>query len=105
FTTICGKTTVDASGMIGSSAGMSHVSISTCARAAAAVIFSIAPLSSVRSPPLSEGPFLFPDELIVPRGLRPAAAPRAGSGLAAAGEEAVGENLVDQLGRQEIRCD
>ena len=49
FTTICGKTTVDASGMTGSSAGMSQASMSPCARAPAAATFSAVDLSSALS--------------------------------------------------------
>ena len=55
LTTICGKTTVEASGMIGTSAGMSQASMSTRAFWPAAVTRSEAALSM---PPFSDPFFL-----------------------------------------------
>src|SRR2546426_1672429 len=108
LTTICGKTTVDASGMMGSSTGMSQASISPWARSPAAAIFSAVLLSISRSVALSVPLFLFPGPLIVwvptlPR--HPVSAPGAASVPAAVGEEAVRDDFVDQLRRQEVRGD
>src|SRR5262245_57390093 len=86
LTTICGKTTVEASGMIGSSPGMSHSSISADGRTAAGSARSVLGVLSG----LSWALFL-PVWLIAPS-----------VGPAARGEEAVGEDLVDQFRRQEV---
>src|SRR2546425_557268 len=101
LTTICGKTTVDASGMMGSSTGMSQASISPCARSPAAAIFSAVLLSSGRSATLSEALFLLPGPLIVCAG--PFRVPK--SIAAAVGKEAVRDDLVEELRRQEIGGD
>src|SRR5437667_10139780 len=86
--------------MIGSSAGMSQASISPWARTPAAAILSAMVLSSDLSLPLSAAFFLLPCPLIL------GASSRFRRLVAASvGEEAVGDDLVDQLGRQKIGRD
>src|SRR5207247_5386803 len=91
--------------MMGSSAGMSQASISPCARSPAAAIFSAVLLSISRSVALSAPLFLLPGPLIVCARPFPASAPGAASVPAAVGEEAVRDDFVDQLRRQEVRSD
>src|SRR5262245_57790661 len=83
LTTICGKTTVEASGMIGSSAGMSHSSSSADGRMDVGVAFSLAARGSA-------GPLPF------------AAVMGTSGAFAALCEESVGDHLVDELRHQEI---
>src|SRR5262245_40152169 len=85
LTTICGKTTVDASGMIGSSAGMSQVSISGDGLTAA---------GTARSAPVWRSAEAFLWDWLMGSSVRPPTLR----------EEAVGDHLVDQLRHQKIAC-